>query len=110
MSSPVISTERMLNNSNVSVVIVNWTPTVGNYDLSHYTVELFCNSILISSRLVSSGNSTVFFVPVNGEVQARITTTSECNVTSNGVFTDPITIRNGSKLTMCISALSLGWA
>ncbi len=97
MTSPVIAFEGMLSNSDAGIVNVNWNPAIGNYDLSHYTIHLFQGSTKIGeSRAVNSLHA-VFAVPVDigAEIQAKITTTSKCDQTSNGVFTNSVRVVSG---------------
>ncbi len=110
-----------VNNSMIGAVFINWTANPGNYDLSHYTVELFGDRALKLSVLVSTDNNDFpafispgiiglgrtpavilpVTLPVMGDTQvfARVTTTSKCNQRSNGVETRKIDvmITNGGK-------------
>lgn len=97
--------------SEMGVMFINWTRNTGNYDLSHYTVELFLAqdrtptlSIVVSTEntvfpsynrltgIIGTGSTPAVILPVdiNREVFARITTTSKCNQTSFGVNTQTI--------------------
>ncbi len=65
--------------------------SVGNYDLSHYTVQLFVNNAETSSIDVSFGTTEIILpVPSNIDIYAKITATSKCNQTSAEVETNTI--------------------
>ncbi len=93
--------------SNVSATVeVTWLHTGGNYDPSHYTVQLFVNTADPVTVVISAeSNSTlaVFSVPfVNTTVNvtARITVTSKCGQTTTGVFTDTVTITQRTSMSL----------
>ncbi len=80
---------------------VTWRNNDGNYDPSHYTVQLFANNTLTESTVISAeSNRSVaeFTASFSGTVNvyAKITVTSKCNQTSNGVVTDTFTITSAS--------------
>ena len=87
------------NKVNMAGVRVNWTPNDGNYDPSHFTIQLFesdtnttIKSIAISAE--SKSFEAILDVPVSTtmNVYARVTVTSKCNQTTNGVTTNTIQI------------------
>ena len=91
--------------SNVSATVeVTWNRTDGNYDPSHYTVQLFVNTaelVIVVISAESSSTLAVFSVPfVNTTVSvtARITVTSRCDQTTAGVFADTVTITQSMSL------------
>ncbi len=80
---------------------VTWKNNDGDYDPSHYTVQLFANNTLTESTVISAESDRLvaeftvsFSTTVN--VYAKITVTSKCNQTSDGVFTDNFTITSAS--------------
>ena len=116
-----------MGSSGMGVVLISWAKNTGNYDLSHYTVELFVNyasdimltlSVVvsaentvfpaydISTRTISVGSTPAVMLPVEigMNVYARVTTTSKCNQTSIGVKTG--TIRSEGKF-ICSVLLKL---
>ncbi len=98
MNSPVINSEGILeSNSSVGAVNVSWSPTVGSFDLDHFTVHLFMNETEeIDSRNVSDTHAIFSTVPVDTKIRAKITTSSVCNIPpSNGVFTNMIVVSGG---------------
>ncbi len=79
---------------NTAGVDINWIHNNGNYDPSHYTVQLFENNAETKSIAISAESNrlvAVFAVSFDVNVYARITVTSKCSQTSDGVFTDTIT-------------------
>ncbi len=65
--------------------------SVGNYDLSHYTVQLFGNNAETLSIDVSLGTTEIILpVPSNIVLYARITAISKCGQTSAEVVTNTI--------------------
>ncbi len=80
---------------NTAGVDINWIHNNGNYDPSHYTVQLFENNTETKSIAISAeSNRLVAVFPavsVDVNVYARITVTSKCSQTSDGVFTETIT-------------------
>ncbi len=80
---------------------VTWTPKDGNYDPSHYTVQFFENNTKTESVTISaeSNNLVAGFTAsfsATVDVHAKITVTSKCNQTTDGVFTDTLTITSTS--------------
>ena len=100
VTSPMITSFFSWNEFNTAGVEVNWTHNNGNYDPSHFTIHLFENntdtqieSIAISAESNSYG--AILAVPFSAtvyNVYARITVTSKCNQTTNGVVTNTIRI------------------
>ncbi len=97
--SPMIGYFSPPNEVNMAGVRVNWTPHNGNYDPSHFTIQVFepntntaINSIAISAE--SNSYEAILAVPFSAtmDVYARVTVTSKCNQTTNGVMTDIIRI------------------
>ncbi len=96
------------NEFNIAGVGVNWTANNGNYDPSHFTVQLFetnTNTEVIQSISISAESNTfeaifVFAVPFNApmSVYANITVTSKCSQTTSGVLTDTIRINKSEWL------------
>lgn len=107
VSSAIIN---VLSNSNVVIVTANWTPTAGNFDPSHYIIQLFLNDSEVGPRSVSSDNNTVLSFTVNEilaitepstlKIQAKITAISKCNMSSTGVFSNAVTIKSGGTLRL----------
>ncbi len=84
-----------------NTVGVTWRNNDGNYDPSHYTVQLFENNTLTGSTVISAESNrleAIFAVSFSATVNvyAKITVTSKCNQTSDGVFTDTFTITSAS--------------
>ena len=80
---------------------VTWTPKDGNYDPSHYTVQFFENNtktetITISAESNSLAAQFTASFSTTVDVRAKITVTSKCNQTTNGVFTETLTITSTS--------------
>ncbi len=98
--SPMIGCFSPPNEVNVAGVRVNWTPNDGNYDPSHFTVQVFesnTNTTAIKSIAISAESNSfeaILAVPFSApmDVYARITVTSKCNQTTDGVITDTIQI------------------
>ncbi len=89
-------------------VEVTWMHATGNYDPSHYTVQLFVNTADPVTVVISAeSNSTlaVFSVPLidttTVNVNANITVTSKCDLTTTGVSTDTITITRSLPAMEC---------
>ncbi len=88
--------------SDIRAVELTWRNTKGNYDPSHYTVQLFANNTLIGSTVISASSrlvaefATPFTFSGTVNVYAKITVTSKCNQESDGVFTDTFTITSTS--------------
>ena len=92
---------------NTAGVRVTWMNNDGLYDPSHYTVQLFANNTLTESSVIFAGsNRLVFAVSFSAtvNVHAKITVTSKCNQTSDGVFTDTITITSATDTIPITSA------
>ncbi len=89
VTSPDIELLGILDDSDEysSAVKVFWSPNIGSYDLSHYTVQLLQNDTLISETAIN-GFEVILFVPVGMNIRAKITTTSKCGETSKGVYTE----------------------
>lgn len=89
---------------NTGYVEVNWThPIGGQYDPSHYMVQLFeknteTNNTETKSFVVpADSNNVTVSVSFNSTVHARISVTSKCNETSNGKSTSTIRIPQTSS-------------
>ena len=97
VSSPVITFEGLLRDSNFGVVNVEWRPTEGNFDVSHYTVQLYQNGNEISDPIAVNSLNTVIAtsVHVGADIQAKIRTTSKCKDVSPGVFTESVKAVSG---------------
>ena len=89
------------NELNTAGVRVNWThnDSNSNYDPSHFTIQVFesntstaIKSIAISAE--SNSFEAILAVPFSApmKVYARITVTSKCSQTTNGVMTNTIQI------------------
>ncbi len=92
---------------NTAGVRVTWMNNDGLYDPSYYTVQLFANNTLTESSVIFAGsNRLVFAVSFSAtvNVHAKITVTSKCNQTSDGVFTDTITISSATDTFPTTSA------
>ncbi len=99
MISPMIGYFSPPNEVNMAGVRVNWTPNDGNYDPSHFTVQVFesdTNTAIKSIAISAESNSFegILAVPVSTtmNVYARITVMSKCNQTTDGVTTNTIQI------------------
>ena len=98
VTSPTIISFFTPNEVNMAGVLVNWTHTNGSYDPSHFTVQVFDNtntaikSIAISAE--SNSFEAILAVPFSApmDVYARITVTSKCSQTTDGVMTETIWI------------------
>ncbi len=82
---------------NTATVGVNWTHNNNNYDLSHYTVQLFEDNTETESIAIPAESNTlvaIFSVYFSGtvDVHVRITVTSKCNETTKGTLTRTIQI------------------
>ena len=85
------------NKDNMAGVRINWTHNDGNYDCRHFTVQVFENNTLIKSIDISAERNSyeaILTEPISApiDVYARITVTSKCNQTTDGVLTDTIRI------------------
>ncbi len=87
------------NEVNMAGVRVNWTHNNGNYDPSHFTIQVFesdTNTAIKSIAISAESNSfeAILAVPFSApmDVYARVTVTSKCNQTTDGVMTDTIQI------------------
>ncbi len=97
--SPVIEFFFPPNKVNMAGVQINWTHNNGSYDLSHFTIQVFesdTNSAIKSIAISAESNSyeAILAVPFSApmDVYARVTVTSKCNQTTDGVMTDTIRI------------------
>ncbi len=107
MISPVIFYE-----FNTAGVRVTWMNNDGLYDPSHYTVQLIANNNLTESTVIFAESNRLvavfaasFSATVN--VYAKITVTSKCNQTSDGVFTDTIPITSATDTFPTTSATDI---
>ncbi len=109
MNSTAIRYFGQVSSSGFGAVFISWAVNAGNYDLSHYTVQLLVDNITTLTVVVSAENTefpvdpststintgstpaVILAVPINREVNATITTTSRCGQTSIGVTTKTIT-------------------
>ncbi len=97
MTSPVIGSLFRPEDYNTASVKVNWAHNNGNYDPSHYTVQLFENNTETEYITISAESNSlvaIFSVSFNAmvDVHARITVTSKCNETTKGILTRTIRI------------------
>ncbi len=101
MTSPTIGSFFTPNEVNMGGVLVNWTHTNGSYDPSHFTVQVFDNntSTAIKSIAISAESNSLeailavpFSAPMDVYIYARITVTSKCSQTTDGVITETIRI------------------
>ncbi len=87
------------NEDNMAGVRINWTHNDGNYDRRHFTVQVFennTNTLIKSIDISAERNSyeAILTEPISApiDVYARITVTSKCSQTTDGVLTDTIQI------------------
>ena len=87
------------NEVNMAGVRVTWTHNNGSYDPSHFTIQVFepntstaIKSIAISAE--SNSFEAILAVPFSApmDVRARVTVTSKCSQTTDGVWTNTIPI------------------
>ncbi len=97
--SPMIRSFSPPNEVNMAGVRVNWMHNNGSSDLSHFTILVFesgtntaIKSIAISAE--STSYEAILAVPFSApmDVYARVTVTSKCSQTTDGVMTDTIRI------------------
>ena len=86
-------------NEGTAGVRVTWTPNDGNYDPSHFTIQVFdsnTNTAIKSIAISAESNSfeAILAVPFSApmDVYACVTVMSKCNQTTDGVMTDSIRI------------------
>ncbi len=87
------------NEINMAGVRVTWTHNNGSYDPSHFTVQVFesnTNTAIKSIAISAESNSfeAILAVPFSApmDVRARVTVTSKCSQTTDGVWTSTIPI------------------